>query len=271
MTNPESSVTIHGSRPRNDAIVVVPTYNERNNLPRLVEMIQRHAPQCDVLVVDDNSPDGTGAVADQLARDTNIVHVLHRPGKQGLGRAYVAGFKWALAAGYQYICEMDADHSHDPEELPDLLAAAGQYDVVLGSRYVGSIRVVNWDMKRLLISMFGNWYAHTVTGLPFSDLTGGFKCYRRRVLEAIDLENIHSIGYAFQIEMTWWAVQRGFRVGEVPIIFYGRYKGETKFSKAIVWEAVLAVWKLRLRLVRNNVPKPHVARAPRQPEIPPAA
>jgi dolichol-phosphate mannosyltransferase len=237
----------------NAAIVVIPTYNERNNLPRLAERILAQQPEFDILVVDDNSPDGTGAVADELAHAHPAVHVLHRPGKQGLGRAYVAGFKWALTHGFEYICQMDADHSHSPDQLPALLAAAKEYDLVLGSRYLGGIRVLDWDMTRLLISSFGNWYARTITRLSFSDLTGGFKCYRRNVLETIDLEHINSIGYAFQIEMTWWAIQRGFRVGEVPIIFYGRDHGETKFSRAILWEAVWTVWKLRLGLVRNGV------------------
>jgi dolichol-phosphate mannosyltransferase len=240
----------------NDAVVVVPTYNEVHNLPRLIDRVRESAPQFDVLVVDDNSPDGTGDVADGLACGDARIHVLHRAEKQGLGPAYVAGFKGALAQGYQYVCEMDADHSHNPAQLTDLLAATEQYDLVLGSRYVGGIRVLDWDMKRLLISSFGNWYARTVTGLPYSDLTGGFKCYRRQVLEAIDLDNIHSLGYAFQIEMTWWAVRQGFRVGEIPIIFYGRDKGETKFSKAIIREAIWAVWKLRLGLLQNHAPRP---------------
>jgi dolichol-phosphate mannosyltransferase len=242
------------------ALVVVPTYNERHNLPRLTERILAVEPKFDVLVVDDNSPDGTGQVADALAAQQPAVHVLHRPGKQGLGRAYVAGFKWAVERGYEYICQMDADHSHNPDELPAFITAAREYDLVLGSRYLGGIRVLDWDMTRLLISSFGNWYARAITGLSFSDLTGGFKCYRRAVLEAIDLESVHSIGYAFQIEMTWWALQRGFRVGEIPIIFYGRDHGETKFSRAILWEAVWTVWKLRLGLVRNgaarSVPAP---------------
>jgi dolichol-phosphate mannosyltransferase len=253
----------------NEAIVVIPTYNEFHNLPRLVGRIQQSAPQFDVLVVDDNSPDGTGAVANELAHSDARIHVLHRPEKQGLGPAYVAGLKWALAKGYQYLCQMDADHSHNPEQLPDLIAATERYDLVLGSRYIGGIRVLDWDMKRLLISSFGNWYARVVTGLPYSDLTGGFKCYRRHVLEAIDLDNIRSLGYAFQIEMTWWAVRRGFRVGEVPIIFYGRDKGETKFSKAIIWEAVFAVWKLRLGLARNRYPQPSAISAPMAEKTPP--
>lgn len=240
----------------NDAVVIIPTYNERSNLARLVERILVLEPHFDVLVVDDNSPDGTGAVADELTRAHPAVRVLHRPGKQGLGRAYVAGFKWALAADYSYICQMDADHSHSPDELPALRDAAQQYDLVLGSRYVGGIRVLDWDLTRLLISSFGNWYARAVTGLPFSDLTGGFRCYRRGALEAIELDQVHSIGYAFQIEMTWWAIQRGLRVGEVPIIFYGRDHGETKFSRTILWEAVWAVWKLRLGLIRNGRPRP---------------
>jgi dolichol-phosphate mannosyltransferase len=238
----------------NPGVVIIPTYNERNNLPRLAERILKLEPRFDLLVVDDNSPDGTGEVADQLARTYPEVNVLHRPGKQGLGPAYVAGFKWALAQGHEYVFEMDADHSHSPEQLPDLLRGVQDADLALGSRYLGGIRVLDWDMKRLLISSFGNWYARVVTGLPYSDLTGGFKCYRRRVLEAIDLENIHSLGYAFQIEMTWWAARRGFRIVEVPITFYGRDKGETKFSKSIVWEAVWTVWKLRLGLIANRPP-----------------
>jgi len=246
----------------NSALVVVPTYNERNNLPRLAERILAQQPQFDILVVDDNSPDGTGAVADEIARLHPALHVLHRPAKQGLGRAYLAGFKWALASGYEYICQMDADHSHNPDQLNSLRDAAREYDLVLGSRYLGGIRVLDWDMTRLLISSFGNWYARAITGLSFSDLTGGFKCYRRAVLETIDLDHINSIGYAFQIEMTWWAMRRGFRVGEVPIIFYGRDHGETKFSRAILWEAVWAVWKLRLGLVRNGARQVVAAPAP---------
>jgi len=240
----------------NDSIVVVPTYNERHNLPKLVSLILEQEPGFDILVVDDNSPDGTGQVADELARAHSQMHVLHRPEKQGLGRAYVAGFQWALARDYNFILEMDADHSHSPNQLPELRAAAEENDVVLGSRYVGGIRVLDWDFTRLLISAFGNWYARTITGMHFSDLTGGFKCYRREALEAIDLDHIHSVGYAFQIEMTWWAHQRKLRIGEVPIIFYGRDHGETKFSRSIIWEAVWTVWKLRLGLVRNETPAP---------------
>lgn len=245
----------------NPAVVVIPTYDERHNLPPLVARILAAEPKFDVLVVDDNSPDGTGAVADELARTHPEVHVLHRPGKQGLGRAYVAGFKWALAQGYEYVCQMDADHSHSPDQLPLLRAAAQEHDLVLGSRYLGGIRVLDWDFTRLLISSFGNWYARAVTGLRFTDLTGGFKCYRRHVLEMIDLDQIHSIGYAFQIEMTWWAMRRGLRVVEVPIIFYGRDHGETKFSRAILWEAVWTVWKLRLGLIRNGAPRSIAAAA----------
>ncbi len=239
----------------NTSVVIVPTYNERNNLPRLVDRVLALGPPFEVLVVDDNSPDGTGEVADRIAAGHPEVHMLHRPAKEGLGRAYVAGFKWALAQGYEYIFEMDADHSHNPGQLPELLAAAEQSDLALGSRYLGGIRVLDWDLKRLLISSFGNWYARAVTGLPYSDLTGGFKCYRRRTLEAIDLDRIHSIGYAFQIEMTWWTARRGLRIAEVPIIFYGRDKGETKFSKSIIWEAVWTVWKLRLGILRNDPPR----------------
>jgi len=236
----------------NESIVVVPTYNERHNLPKLVSLILEQPVSFDILVVDDNSPDGTGQVADELARQHPEVHVLHRAAKEGLGKAYVAGFKWALAEGYDFILEMDADHSHNPNQLPDLRAAAETHDVVLGSRYIGGIRVLDWDLTRLLISSFGNWYARSITGMSFTDLTGGFKCYRRKALEAIDLDQIHSVGYAFQIEMTWWAYCRKLRIGEVPIIFYGRDHGETKFSRSIIWEAVWTVWKLRLGLIRNE-------------------
>lgn len=247
---------------KHDSIVVVPTYNERHNLPKLVELILQQPPGFDILVVDDNSPDGTGQVADELARKHPQVHVLHRAEKQGLGRAYVAGFKWALAEGYEFILEMDADHSHNPNQLPALRAAAEENDAVLGSRYLGGIRVLDWDLTRLLISSFGNWYARLITGLTNTDLTGGFKCYRRKALEAIDLDQISSVGYAFQIEMTWWCHQRKLRVGEVPIIFYGRDHGETKFSRAIIWEAVWTVWKLRLGLVRNETPHAIRSRVP---------
>lgn len=236
-----------------DALVVIPTYNEAANLPPLIDQIMALPRPFDVLVVDDNSPDGTGAVADELARKyPGRLFVLHRPGKQGLGRAYIAGFHWALERPYDYVLEMDADHSHSPAQLPDLVAKAAEYDLVLGSRYVGGIRVLDWDMERLLISSFGNWYARAVTGLKFSDLTGGFRCYRRKVLETIDLDAVNSVGYAFQIEMAWWAVKHGFRVGEAPIIFYGRDHGVTKFSRAIVWEAMWAVWRMRLGLIRNH-------------------
>lgn len=238
-----------------DALIIIPTYNERRNLPRLLEQILELPEAFSVLVVDDNSPDGTGEVADEIARANPSVHLLHRPRKDGLGRAYVAGFKWALEGDYEFIFAMDADHSHSPAQLPDLLNAAQESDLVLGSRYLGGIRVIDWDLTRLLISTFGNWYARVITGLPYTDLTGGFKCYRRRVLESIDLDRVHSIGYAFQIEMTWWAVRRGLRVREIPITFYGRDKGMTKFSKSIIWEAVWAVWKLRLGLIRNEAPR----------------
>lgn len=243
----------------NQSIVIVPTYDERDNLPRLLERLLAVEPAFDILVVDDNSPDGTGAIADEFARVHPAVHTLHHPSKQGLGRAYVAGFKWGLAEGYNYVCQMDADLSHGPEALPAFLEATQRYDLVLGSRYLGGIRVLDWDMTRLLISTFGNWYARVITGLPFSDLTGGFKCYTRRVLEAIALDRIRSIGYAFQIEMTWWAVQYGFRVGEIPIIFNGRDHGETKFSRSIAWEAAWTVWKLRFGLIRNGGSRRQVA------------
>ena len=228
-----------------DCTVVIPTYNERENigalLPRVLELTRAR-----VLVVDDSSPDGTGALVAELARDEPRVGLLSRPGKQGLGRAYVAGFKRALAEGAEFICEMDADFSHDPSYLPALLsAAATRYDLVLGSRYVRGGGTVNWGLARQLISRGGNLYARAILGLPVMDATGGFRCYRRRVLAAIDLDAIHSNGYSFQIELVYRAMRAGFSVGEVPIIFPDRRVGQSKMSRRIVLEALLTVWRLR--------------------------
>jgi dolichol-phosphate mannosyltransferase len=227
--------------------VIVPTYNERENLPRLVPQVLEQSPEIDVLVVDDASPDGTGALADELAATDGRVHAIHRTGKLGLGTAYVAGFKWALERDYGIVFEMDADFSHDPRHLPEFLAKAREYDVVLGSRYGNGVTVVNWPMQRLVLSYLANMYARRVTGIRCSDLTGGFRCYRREVLEAIDLDSVRSNGYSFQIEMVYRAQRKGFRVGEMPIIFVDRNVGVSKMSKKIVWEAVWMVWLLRLR------------------------
>lgn len=228
------------------AVVIIPTYNERENLPRLVPMVLEQDPRLEVLIIDDNSPDGTGALADELAAASPRVHVLHRAGKLGLGTAYLTGFRWALDRDYAYIFEMDADFSHDPAHLPQFLEAIQDADVVLGSRYLqGRVTVVNWPITRLLLSYGANTYARLVTGLPVADATGGYKCFRREVLQAIDLDRVESEGYAFQIEITLRAWKNGFRIVEIPIVFTDRDVGESKMSRRIIWEAVWKVWKLR--------------------------
>ncbi len=229
------------------ALVVMPTYNERENLPRIVPRVLDQGPGVHVLVVDDNSPDGTGAVADELAAAHERVAALHRPGKAGLGAAYVAGFGWGLERDFDVFVEMDADLSHPPESLPDLLAGLEDADVVVGSRYVGGrIAVVNWPMRRLLISLFGSWYARMITRLPVRDATGGFNAFRRRVLESIGLDRVQSNGYSFQIELKFRAWRAGFRLREAPFVFTERDTGESKMSGRIIREAVWRVWKLRL-------------------------
>ncbi len=231
----------------NPAVIIVPTFNEKDNVQPLVQAIEAACPAVDVLFVDDNSPDGTGALIDAMVASDPRVHVLHRPNKQGLGRAYVAGFQWALAAGYEFMCEMDADFSHDPNDLPRLLAAAQTADVAIGSRYINGVRVINWPMNRLLLSKGAALYTQIITGLPIMDPTGGFKCFRRAVLETIDLAAVRSNGYSFQIEMNHTAWQLGFRLAEVPIIFVERRAGASKMNKKIVSEARWMVWKLLLR------------------------
>jgi dolichol-phosphate mannosyltransferase len=229
------------------ALVVVPTYNEAPNLANLVPQILAQDPRLEVLVVDDASPDGTGQIADGLVRDNPRVHVLHREGKLGLGTAYLAGFRWALDQGYDYVFEMDADFSHDPAHLPQFLKAAASADLVLGSRYLGGkVTVVNWPIGRLMLSYWANVYARWVTGLRIWDLTGGFKCFRSRVLQAIDLSQVRSNGYAFQIEMSVRAWRKGFKLAEVPIVFVDRTEGQSKMNKKIVREAIWMVPRLRL-------------------------
>ena len=228
-------------------LVIVPTYNEATNLPQIVPAILKQDPRLEVLVVDDNSPDGTGDIADRMAQTKTRVHVLHRQAKEGLGRAYLAGFRWGLDQGYQAMFEMDADFSHDPAFLPRFLVAIEDADVVLGSRYATGVNVINWPISRLLLSLGANLYARWVTGLPLSDSTGGFKCFRREVLEAIDFSKVRSNGYAFQIEMSFRAWKRGFRLKEIPIIFHDRVEGQSKMSKRIVREAIWMVWWLRLQ------------------------
>lgn len=228
------------------ALVIVPTYNEKPNIERLIAAVLAQDPRLEVLVVDDNSADGTGAIVDALAECDSRVHVLHRPGKMGLGTAYVAGFRWALERDYAYVFEMDADFSHDPAHLNDFLRAMRGADLVLGSRYrKGRVTVVNWPMSRLILSYFANVYARAVTGLHLDDSTGGFKCFRRSVLEAIDLNEVKSGGYAFQIEMSFRAWKKGFQIVEIPIVFVDRTEGTSKMSQRIVREAVWMVWRLR--------------------------
>jgi dolichol-phosphate mannosyltransferase len=228
-------------------MVVMPTYNEVESLRGVIARLHAAVPEAEVLVVDDGSPDGTGQIADQLAGGNPRVHAQHREGKLGLGTAYIHGFRWALERGYDYIFEMDADFSHDPGYLKDFLKAIGDVDVVLGSRYVGGrVAVVNWPMGRLLLSYFANIYARWVTGLRIWDLTGGFKCFRRRVLEAIDLSQVKSNGYAFQIEMSVRAWRKKFKLKEIPIVFVDRAEGQSKMNRAIVREAVWMVPRLRL-------------------------
>ncbi|HEX6511077.1 MAG TPA: polyprenol monophosphomannose synthase [Chloroflexota bacterium] len=226
------------------AVVVLPTYNEVENVQPMVEQILPHGP--DVLVVDDGSPDGTGELADELReRHSGRVDVLHRPAKLGLGSAYVAGFKRALASGYDYVFEMDCDFSHDARYLPAFLDKIASADLVLGSRYVPGGGTVNWNLLRRFISRSGSFYSQVVLGLPYRDLTGGFKCFRRAVLEAISLDSVRSNGYAFQIELTYRAHRQGFRIAELPIVFYERRVGSSKMSRAIVLEGMLRVWQFR--------------------------
>jgi dolichol-phosphate mannosyltransferase len=237
----------HVDRTAMRGLVIVPTYNERENLPRIIPLVLQQDPRLDVLIVDDGSPDGTGDIADEIAAREPRVHVMHRAGKLGLGTAYIAGFRYAIERRYDWVFEMDADFSHDPSHLPQFIHALADHDIVLGSRYLeGRVTVVNWPMGRLLLSWFANRYARTVTGLPVADATGGFKGFRREVLEQIALDRVESEGYSFQIEMSFRAWKRGFRIKEIPIVFTDRSLGQSKMSKRIVREAVWKVWKLRL-------------------------
>ncbi len=226
------------------ALVIIPTYNERENLPPLAERLLSLPVRVDLLVVDDNSPDGTGRIADELAGRHPEIHALHRGHKNGLGRAYCDGFAWALERGYEFVFEMDGDFSHNPADIPAFLKSAESADLVLGSRYCAGIRVINWPLPRLMLSMFAGLYVRIITGMPFSDPTGGFKCFRRRALQAIDLSAVRSNGYSFQIELTHEIWRQGLTVAEVPIIFTDRFQGSSKMSRAIVHEAVFMVWRL---------------------------
>jgi dolichol-phosphate mannosyltransferase len=230
-------------------LVVIPTYNEIRSLPRIVPEVLRQDPRIEVLVVDDGSPDGTGELADRMGQEDSRVHCLHRSAKEGLGKAYLAGFHWALERDYDFIFEMDADFSHDPKYLPMFLVAVEDADLVIGSRYKTGVNVINWPMSRLLLSYGANIYARWITGLPLTDSTGGFKCFRRSVLESLELDRVRSGGYAFQIEMSFRAWKKGFRLKEIPIVFVDRVEGQSKMNKRIVREAVWMVWWLRLRAI----------------------
>ena len=228
-------------------LVIVPTYNERDNLPPLAARLLALPVPVDLLVVDDNSPDGTGSVADGLAAKHPQIHVLHRAEKDGLGRAYCAGFAWALERDYQFTFEMDGDVSHNPDDVPKFLQAAQSADLVLGSRYCNGIRVINWPLPRLMLSKGAAKYVRIITGMPFTDPTGGYKCFRRTALQTIDLQNVRSNGYSFQIELTHKLWRQGMRIIEVPIIFTERFQGRSKISGKIVREAFVMVWRLWLQ------------------------
>jgi dolichol-phosphate mannosyltransferase len=235
------------------SLIIIPTYNEAENVTRLIPAVLGQAPNIDVLVVDDDSPDGTaGLVRDMMSVDSRI-HLIERPAKAGLGTAYVTGFRFAIEHGYDYVFEMDADFSHSPKEIPNFLKKIQEYDLVLGSRYIHGVRVLNWPMRRLLLSFSANVYTQIITGMPVHDATGGFKCFRRSVLEAIDLDKVKSNGYAFQIEMSFKAWKKGFRLTEIPIIFLDRRTGVSKMSKNIVHEAFFMLWKLRFRSLFNRL------------------
>jgi dolichol-phosphate mannosyltransferase len=245
----------------NQTLVVVPTYNERENLPPLMQRLLALPVSVDVLVVDDNSPDGTGKLAEDLAARHPSIHVLHRGEKNGLGRAYLAGFKWALEQGYEFVFELDGDMSHNPDDIPMFLEAARSADLVLGSRYMNGIRIINWPLSRLMLSKSAANFVEKVTGMPFTDPTGGYKCFRRRALEAIDLSAIHSNGYSFQIETTHKLWRKGMKIVEVPIIFTDRFQGRSKMSRSIMFEAFFMVWRL---LAQNKF-----HRHPTVPPVPP--
>lgn len=251
MTAPDASLEAGSGRGR--AVVVLPTYNERESLGKIVPRILEQDDRLDVLIVDDASPDGTGERAEQLARDSARVRVLHRTAKLGLGSAYLAGFREGVGREYDYLIEMDADLSHDPTYLAAFLQAIEAHDLVVGSRYAQGVNVVNWPMSRLLLSWMANRYARWVTGLPLTDLTSGFKCFRRQVLESIPFDRVASTGYAFQIEMTFRACKAGFDVSEIPIVFVERAEGESKMSGSIVREAIWRVWWLRLRALLGRL------------------
>jgi dolichol-phosphate mannosyltransferase len=228
-----------------DKLVIIPTYNERENIEPMLEKLLALPYGLDVLIVDDNSPDGTAALVEECQKKSERIHLLKRPGKMGLGSAYRDGFRFALARDAEYIFEMDADFSHDPEAIGEFLRAAQDADIVLGSRYLHGVTVVNWPLSRLILSYSANVYTRIITGLPLADATGGYKCFRRRALEGVRLDRVKSEGYSFQIEMSFRCWKRGFRIKEIPILFVDRRAGVSKMSRKIIWEAAGMVWRLR--------------------------
>ncbi len=238
-----------------EALVIIPTYNEKDNIEKVVDALLALPADLHVLVVDDNSPDGTGRIVDERAAREPRVHALHRPDKMGLGGAYIKGFKWALAeTDARYIFEMDADFSHDPRAILEFLRHIPDADLVIGSRYARGVTVVNWPLSRLILSVSANIYTRIVTGMPLHDATGGYKCFRREVLAALPLDSVRSDGYSFQIEMNFHVWKRGYRIIEIPIVFTDRLVGASKMSRRIVWEAAFMVWKLRLASILRRIP-----------------
>ncbi len=235
------------------AIVIIPTYNEKDNIKKMLPELLESYSNIDILIVDDNSPDGTAEYVKKMSDENPRVHLLKRERKMGLGTAYVAGFKYMLHNGYDAAIQMDADFSHDPKEIPNLLAKLEESDLVIGSRYIYGVRVINWPIRRLLLSYSANLYTRIITGMPVKDGTGGFKCFRRKVLESINLEKIRSNGYSFQIEMNYKAWKKGFKLVEIPITFIDRVEGTSKMSKKIVREAIVMVWKLRLKNIFGSL------------------
>jgi dolichol-phosphate mannosyltransferase len=234
-------------------LVIIPTYNERENIGKIIAQVLGASPEIEILIVDDNSPDGTGELIREIAGRDGRVHSLNRPGKMGLGSAYRDGFHYALQRDYELVFEMDADFSHDPRYLPDFLRAAEDHDLVIGSRYVSGINVVNWPMSRLLLSYGASIYTRLITGLPIKDPTGGFKCFHRRALEALDLDRIQSEGYSFQIEVSFKVWRKGFRIKEIPIVFVDRHSGTSKMDRRIVIEAVWMVWWLKIQAMMGLI------------------
>jgi dolichol-phosphate mannosyltransferase len=232
-------------------LVVTPTYNEAENVERIMSAVLSQNPSIEILIVDDNSPDGTAQIVEKIQASNNRVHLLKRAGKMGLGTAYVEGFKFAINNNYDFVMEIDADFSHDPNEIPNFLKKIQEFDLVLGSRYINGVRILNWPIRRLILSYGASLYTRIITGMPIKDATGGYKCFRIAVLKSINLDNIHSNGYAFQIEMNYKAWKKGYKIFELPITFVDRTHGTSKMSKKIVYEAVLLVWKLKFKSLIN--------------------